>query len=210
MFSSLSLFAITFTMVSITPGMCMILALTMGMTVGYVRTLWMMAGELVGVSLVVIVCGLGAGTLMLNFHYLFLVLKYCGGAYLLYLSVQLWLSKGSLSIPIDEPSVVATKNSHRSNWQLASQGFITAIVNPKGWAFFIALLPPFLNSQQALLPQILILLVGILVIEFASLNLYCYGGQFMSRVIGKKENVKILNRIAGTLMALVAVWLAFG
>jgi threonine/homoserine/homoserine lactone efflux protein len=207
MIPSFGLFLITFTMVSITPGMCMILSLTMGMTVGHLRTLWMMLGELIGVAIVVFVCGLGAGTLMLEYHSVFIALKYLGGLYLLYLSIQLWLSKGSLSIPTDEKT---QQNTRKTNYQLASQGLITAIINPKGWAFFIALLPPFLSPEQALVPQLIILISGILIIEFLSLNLYCYGGHFISKIIGKEKNVKILNRISGTLMAFVAVWLAFG
>lgn len=207
--TSFGLFLITFTTVSITPGMCMILALTMGMTVGHLRTLWMMIGELIGVAIIVMVCALGTATLMLKYADLFLVLKYGGGVYLLYLSLQLWRSKGALSIPIYDENP-QQKNHMKSRWQLASQGFITAIVNPKGWAFFIALLPPFLNAQLPILPQISILLLGILLIEFISLNIYCYGGQFMGQLIGKKENVRLLNRIAGTLMGFVALWLAFG
>ena len=49
----------TFFFVSITPGMCMTLALTLGMSVGYKRTLWMMIGELAGVAVVSIAAVLG-------------------------------------------------------------------------------------------------------------------------------------------------------
>ena len=49
----LILFIPTIALVSLTPGMCMMLALSLGITAGYRRTLWMMAGELVGVALVV-------------------------------------------------------------------------------------------------------------------------------------------------------------
>jgi threonine/homoserine/homoserine lactone efflux protein len=38
-----------------------------------------------------------------------------------------------------------------SRKQLAIQGFVTAVANPKGWAFFIALLPPFIDYQQPIL-----------------------------------------------------------
>lgn len=48
----LAAFIPTFFFVSITPGMCMTLAMTMGMAIGFRRTLWMMAGELFGVGLV--------------------------------------------------------------------------------------------------------------------------------------------------------------
>ncbi len=40
----------TFFFVSVTPGMCMTLAMTLGMSIGVRRTLWMMLGELVGVA----------------------------------------------------------------------------------------------------------------------------------------------------------------
>ena len=46
----LSMFIPTFFFVSITPGMCMTLALSLGMSIGYQRTLWMMLGEVIGVG----------------------------------------------------------------------------------------------------------------------------------------------------------------
>ena len=50
--SLLGLFIPTFLFVSITPGMCMTLALTVGISQGVRRALWMMLGELLGVALV--------------------------------------------------------------------------------------------------------------------------------------------------------------
>lgn len=46
-FALLAVFIPTFFFVSITPGMCMTLAMTLGMSIGVRRTLWMMLGELV-------------------------------------------------------------------------------------------------------------------------------------------------------------------
>lgn len=50
--SVLFVFIPTFFFVSITPGMCMTLAMTLGMSIGIRRTIWMMIGELIGVSIV--------------------------------------------------------------------------------------------------------------------------------------------------------------
>lgn len=52
-------FVPTFFFVSITPGMCMTLALSLGMSIGYRRTLWMMFGELIGVAVVAMAAVLG-------------------------------------------------------------------------------------------------------------------------------------------------------
>ncbi|PMJ98131.1 LysE family translocator [Vibrio sp. 10N.261.55.A7] len=198
----LGMFIPTFFFVSITPGMCMTLALTLGMSIGYRRTLWMMAGELVGVGLVAIAAVLGIAAVMLNYPWLFVALKAIGGAYLFYLGVQMWRSKGKLAINLDEQ-----EQSTQGDWDLVVQGFVTAIANPKGWAFMISLLPPFIDQSAALTPQLVVLVSIILLFEFICMTLYATGGKGLKRVLGQSENVRLMNRIAGTLMMGVAVWL---
>ncbi len=198
-------FISTFFVVSITPGMCMTLAMTMGMTIGFRRTLSMMFGELIGVGLVAVSAVIGVATIMLKYPSFFQVLKYGGGLYLAYLGISMWLSKGKMALQIDD--------SHRvlpSHWSLISQGFITAISNPKGWAFFIALLPPFIDADQPLAIQLSVLVGIILSLEFLCLCIYALSGGVMRRFLQTASNVQLLNRIAGTMMLGVAVWLAFG
>lgn len=97
-----------------------------------------------------------------------------------------------------------------SIFELISQGFITAIANPKGWAFFVALLPPFLQAEQPLANQLVSLIAIILTLEFCCLLIYAAGGRTMRSLLMKSGNVRIMNRIAGTLMIGVGIWLAFG
>ncbi len=204
-FSLLALFIPTFFVVSITPGMCMTLSLTMGMTIGVRRTFWMMAGELVGVGLVAAAAVIGVATVMLRYPLAFEIFKYIGGAYLIYLGIQMWLSRGRMAIDLDTP-----RHDGATRSMLATQGFVTAVANPKGWAFFISLLPPFINEQQPLWPQLGVLLSMILLIEFLCLVLYASGGRTLSLFLQKSGNVRLLNRLAGTLMMGVGVWLALG
>lgn len=180
----------------------MTLALTLGMTVGYRRTLWMMLGELAGVALVSISAVLGIATIMLNYPWLFVTLKFLGGAYLLYLGVEMWRSRGKLAINLDNQIT-----QPQDNLSLVLQGFVTAIANPKGWAFMISLLPPFIDQNAALGPQLIVLISIILMFEFLCMSLYATGGKGLKRVLGHTENVRLMNRIAGTLMMGVGVWL---
>nr|WP_299242747.1 LysE family translocator [uncultured Halomonas sp.] len=203
--SLLSVFIPTFFMVSLTPGMCMTLSMVLGMTVGMKRALWMMLGELTGVGLVALAAGAGVATLMLRQPALFALFKGLGGAYLAYLGVMMWRSRGRMAIPLEPGEPVDVSRLH-----LLVQGFVTAIANPKGWAFFIALLPPFLDPSMPLAPQLAALIAMILSIEFLCLLLYAGGGRSASRLLAKGGNVRLLNRIAGTLMIGVGVWLAFG
>jgi threonine/homoserine/homoserine lactone efflux protein len=201
----LAVFIPTFFVVSLTPGMCMTLSMTLGMTIGVRRTFWMMYGELLGVGLVAAASVAGVATVMLQYPVLFLLLKYLGGFYLGYLGVQMWLSRGKMAVDFDSgPEIIYSPAG------LAMQGFITAIANPKGWAFFIALLPPFIDAQQPLMPQLGFLLSIILFIEFLCLVLYAGGGRTLNHFLQKSDNVRILNRVAGTMMFGVGLWLALG
>ncbi|MDR5899671.1 LysE family translocator [Halomonas vilamensis] len=201
----LSVFVPTFLLVSLTPGMCMTLAMVLGMTQGVKRTLWMMIGELIGVGLVAAAAGAGVAALMLKHPEVFAIFKWVGGAYLAYLGVMMWRSRGRMAIPTDMQA-----GPPAGRWQLAMQGFVTAVANPKGWAFFMVLLPPFLDGSKPLALQLSALIAVILTIELASMLTYATGGKTLRRLLGKSGNVRLLNRIAGTLMIGVGIWLALG
>lgn len=201
--AALAVFIPTFFFVSITPGMCMTLAMTLGMSIGVRRTLWMMIGELLGVATVAVAAVLGVASVMLNYPDAFAILKWVGGAYLIYIGVNMWRAKGKMSIDTQKPDDVSRQS-------LFTQGFVTAIANPKGWAFMISLLPPFINVDQAVAPQLVILLSVIMVTEFVSMLAYATGGKSLRLFLARGDNIKWMNRIAGSLMTLVGVWLALG
>ena len=185
----------------------MTLSMTLGMTIGVKRTLWMMTGELIGVGLVAVLTVLGVAAIMIRYPEIFTLIKLAGGAYLLYLGVQMWQSRGKMAIPSGDENLASTTNNRL---ELAIQGFITAIANPKGWAFFISLLPPFINPAIPLAPQLSMMILIILVIEFACLLLYASGGRTLRKFLQGKGNIRLMNRIAGTLMMGVGIWLAAG
>lgn len=198
----LAVFIPTFFVVSITPGMCMTLALSMGMSIGIKKTFYMMYGELIGVGLVATASVIGVATIMLKYPNIFLVLKYGGGLYLIYLGIQMWLSRGKMALNLEECNYNISKKS------LAVQGFITAIANPKGWAFFIALLPPFIDEKLPMTSQLVILIFMILVLEFSCLIIYATGGKTLRKLLQNSSNVRFINKVAGTMMMGIGVWLA--
>ena len=197
----------TFFFISITPGMCMTLSMTLGMTIGIKRTLWMMLGELIGVGLVAIAAVIGVAAIMLNYPLIFKILKYLGGAYLLYLGGKMWCAQSKLSIRLPDKTAQKVTQPPAAK-ALAIQGWVTAIANPKGWAFMISLLPPFINSQAALPPQLATLVTIILSIEFMCLMLYASGGKTLGQYLAQSGKLKWLNYISGTLMMVVGIWLA--
>lgn len=195
----------TFLFVSVTPGMCMTLAMTLGMSQGVRRTFWMMWGEMLGVALVAVLAVCGVAAIMLQFPSLFQGFKIIGACYLGYIGLQMWLAKGKMALP--RQGEVRQLMARRT---LFSQGFITAVSNPKGWAFHMALLPPFIDIKYAFWPQLFVLVAIIVLLEFLSMLLYASGGKALALFFGQPHRVQYLNRIGASLMFGVALWMLLG
>jgi threonine/homoserine/homoserine lactone efflux protein len=178
--------------------------MTLGISVGYRKTLWMMWGELLGVAIVAVAAVLGVAKIMFSYPEIFTFLKVFGAAYLTYIAYNMWHAKGKLAIDTNKEIVKVSKQG------LLQQGFITAVSNPKGWAFMVSLLPPFINSQQSLAPQLIILVAIILLSEFICMTLYATGGKTLARYLTKNNKISHLNKISACLMFIVAVWLLLG
>ena len=202
-FTLLYFFIPLFFVISITPGLCMTLALTMGITIGLKNTMKMMVGELIGVLIGAGSAVIGGGAIISSYPMTFLFFKYGGGIYLMFVGYQMFNSRGSLALNLD-----GTHSFEINFLKLASQGFITAVANPKGWAFFIAMVPAFINYDLALMPQMSALVGIILIIEFISLMIYATGGQMLGIILKKQKNIQSINRLAGLLMVGVGIWLA--
>ena len=196
-------FSASFFLVALSPGLCMNLAMSLGISIGVRRTLWMMAGELTGIALVGASAVLGVAALLLKAPTVFAVFKWIGAAYLFYMGWQAWRAEPLL------PKQPAGDNQ-RTRSSLIVQGFITAVANPKAWAFFVALLPPFVDQSRPLAPQLLALLALMLIIEFTCLQIYAQGGRVLSEQLHRRGKARWLSRIAGLQMAGVGVWLALG
>jgi len=199
----LIVFSASFFLVALSPGLCMTLAMSLGISIGVRRTLWMMAGELAGIALVGTAAVLGVAALLLKAPTVFAVFKWMGAAYLLYMGWQTWRAEPLL------PEQLAGDN-RRTRASLVFQGFITAVANPKAWAFFVALLPPFVDQSRPLAPQLLGLLTLMLIIEFTCLQIYAHGGKVLSEQLHRRGKARWLNRLAGLLMVGVGIWLALG
>ncbi|MEE4278445.1 MAG: LysE family translocator [Halieaceae bacterium] len=200
----LLLFVPTMLVISATPGLCMTLAMTLGMTVGLARTSWMMLGEVSGVALVVVVCGVGISSLVAAYPLAFTLFKLVGALYIAWLGFQLWRSRGALSVSLEHMNDRAAP----ARGALMTQGFVTAIANPKGWAFFLALLPPFLVSEAPPLNAHLAAIIAVVAAsELLCMTLYALGGRALGRLLARRGNVALINRLAGSLMIAVAVWL---
>jgi homoserine/homoserine lactone efflux protein len=204
--SILIVFIPTFFCVCVMPGLCMTFSMTLGMTIGVRRTFWMIWGELIGVGLVAVSSVVGVAAIMITYSSFFVIFKFFAGMYIFYLGIKMWCSKGKMTV-IEDKTV---KNSAASGGGLAIQGFLVAVTNPKAWAFMMSLLPPFIDPHLAFVPQLGVLVCLILITEFCCLVLYANGGKVLGNLLYKRGKIHLMNRITGTIMLCLGLWMLLG
>lgn len=143
---------------SLTPGPNGLLALTHGALYGARKTIFTILGGSVGFSAVIGLSMFGIGALLAANVGLLVILKWVGGAYLIFLGVQVWRS----------PSLGESRSEVRSSsgGKLFQAGLLSAISNPKGILFFVAFLPQFIDPAGSMVIQFVIMAITFVVIEF--------------------------------------------
>lgn len=140
--ATLAQFAVASVILAITPGPDMTLfvsrTLSQGRAAGLASMFGALSGTLVHTTLVVV----GISALIVASPVAFLVLKFCGAAYLIYLAWQA-ITKGSAFSP--EKKKAAAKVTLLRSWSL---GFGVNLLNPKVILFFMTFLPQFVSAHD--------------------------------------------------------------
>ena len=179
-----------------TPGPNGLLALTHGAIYGSRKTIATILGGSLGFATVIGLSMFGIGALLAASAQLLIVMKFVGGAYLIWLGIQVWRSP---SMGETKPAVV----ENISSISLFRQGALAALTNPKGILFFVAFLPQFIDPSISLLTQFVVMASTFVIIEF----LYEYGVASLAHKIrpflakfGKK-----VNRVFGGIFMIIGV-----
>jgi len=144
---------------SLSPGPNGLLALTHGALHGRNKALYTVLGGCVGFIVLIGLSMFGIGALLKSSLVWLAVLKWLGGAYLVWLGVQVWRSP-----PIGiEPGARAEARSGASMFR---QGALSAVTNPKGILFFAAFLPQFIDPARSLALQFALMAGTFAAIEF--------------------------------------------
>lgn len=152
------LYLVAATGLAVTPGPNSLLVLTHGALHGHRRTLFTIGGGALGFLSLIALSMMGIGALLKASADALTVLKLIGGAYLVWLGIQLWRAP---AIPLRED--LAPAGAKRS--QLFRQGLLTAVSNPKALLFYGAFLPQFIDPDRDLLTQFVVMAFVFVTIE---------------------------------------------
>lgn len=187
---------------AVIPGPNMIYLASRSISQGARAGLVALTGTAVGFLVYLIAAASGLSALFAAVPAAFLVIKFGGAIYLLYLAWQI-LRPGGLSIfeTEDVPAIRPIR--------LFGMGLLTNLLNPKIALLYAALLPQFIDPSREMWPQFLILggvqiIVGVLVNGAVVL-----GAGTLSDVLQTRPRVmKIQRWLSGTVLAGFAVKLA--
>ena len=146
---------------SLSPGPNGLLALTHGALHGRRMAFYTIFGGAFGFIAIIALSMFGIGALLKASLGWLTLMKWVGGAYLIWLGVQVWRSP-----PLGFET--ASSSEPRPSWSLFRQGALSALTNPKGILFFAAFLPQFIDPARSLFVQFMIMAGTFAVIEIAT------------------------------------------
>ena len=145
---------------SLSPGPNGLLALTHGALHGRRKALYTVTGGCVGFVTIIALSMFGIGALLQASLVWLTILKWVGGAYLVWLGIQVWRSP-PVGVELGGPA------NERSGASMFSQGALSALTNPKVLLFFAAFLPHFIDPDRSLVTQFVVMASTFALFEFA-------------------------------------------
>ncbi len=196
------LFCATEAVLSFVPGpavLCVVsTALSRGTQPGFHASLGILAANAAYFAL----SATGLGAVLLASRTVFVVIKWVGAAYLVYLGIRMLLARASHApVAANSGPAPAARNSF---WN----GFVVQIANPKAIVFFTALLPQFINPDGPVLQQIAILAVSSILIELGVLSVYVGACHRARRWVRGSRFGGTLERVGGGLLIVAGARLA--
>lgn len=200
--TTLLLYVVAVSVVTITPGPTMLLALNNGATRGLRVAAYGIAGAALSDLILIGAVGCGLGAILQASEQLFAAVKWIGAAYLLYLAWALWRAPAMLS-----PTDMTETNTAYDGWSAFRRSLLVALSNPKGLLFFSAFLPQFIQTQTDVTRQYVTLAIVTALIDIALMSVYAIGGHHAMKVLSGRA-LQWLNRGCAGMLAGLAVALS--
>ncbi len=146
---------------------------------------------------------IGLGALLAASEFWFSALKWVGAAYLAFLGIMMLRSKGT----IDSALQAGASQPRGTVISIGLKSFMVAVTNPKGYLFFSAFLPQFIDPAAPQMQQYIVLGGIFAALDFAIMFGYAVFGSQAVRVL-RSEGAKWLERACGGALLALAGSLA--
>ncbi|HEY8608498.1 MAG TPA: LysE family translocator [Noviherbaspirillum sp.] len=195
-------FIVTTGVVCLTPGPAALLVVAQGISNGWRRSYWAVAGIAVANAIYFALSATGVAALIVASGTLFSVIKWAGVAYLFWLGLGALRSKASAMTVTADPARAVT--GLRAFWQ----GLVVELSNPKALLYFVALLPQFVDTARPVAMQMLVFGATCILLDIGAYGLYGWLGSKTQRFTANAGFVRSSNRVAGGLLMLAGAMMA--
>jgi RhtB (resistance to homoserine/threonine) family protein len=175
-------------------------SIAQGRSAGFMSVLGISTGGLVHTT----AAALGLSAILVASSFAFGVVKWAGAAYLVYLGLQMILSRNP------EMQIDAGEMKGADLWTIYRQGLVTNLLNPKVAMFFMAFLPQFVDQDHASSPLPFLLLGSVFIFTG---TLWCLFVAFIAAAASKAvrsraRSIQIARRVTGMLFVGLGIRLA--
>ncbi len=188
--------------ISISPGAGAVAAMSAGLNHGFRRGYITVFGLVLGIWTQLLVIGLGLGALVAASPSAFLVVKWAGVVYLVWLGIAQWRAP---AVPLAQRALETSQVTRRA---MVFRGWTINAVNPKGTVFMLAVVPQFLVLSEPLLPQYLLIGATLSFTDFVVMAGYTALAAKVLTALKEVSHVRAMNRVFGAFFVLAGTLLA--
>jgi threonine/homoserine/homoserine lactone efflux protein len=203
-FYGLLIFASVYLLAVATPGPGVAAIIARSLARGTQGAVAFIAGFWIGDLIWFSVAATGLAALAQTARVVFVVIKYAGAVYLLYLAYRLWTAKPAVAATDEQPKIDAGQRP----MQLFLGSLALTMANPKTAIFFLALLPTVVRLEELTVAGFLEIVAVISVVLPLVLGGYVFLAARARRMFKSERAVRTINRSTGAAMACAAVAVA--
>jgi threonine/homoserine/homoserine lactone efflux protein len=194
-------FSVAMLVLAASPGPGVFATIARALASGFRPSVAVICGIVLGDVIFLLFAAFGLSMVARALGNMFFIVKICGGAYLIWLGVRIWLKK-------PEPVTANQNRNIHSQWDNFATGLVITLSNPKVILFYCGFLPTFLDLSALTFLDLVIVVMIITVVLGCVLGTYAFLASRARRMFTNQQAVRRLNRTAGGVMVAAGVAIA--
>ncbi len=194
-------FFVAMLLLAASPGPGVFATVARALASGFRPALAVIGGIVLGDIIFLLFAAFGLSMVARVLGNLFFIVKICGGAYLIWLGIKIWLKD-------PEPLSTTPDSNTRSKWGNFVSGLVITLSNPKVILFYCGFLPTFLDLSTLTVFDLAMVVAIIATVLVGVLGTYAYLASRARKMFTHARSVRRLNRAAGSVMVAAGVAIA--
>jgi threonine/homoserine/homoserine lactone efflux protein len=185
-------FAVASAILLVIPGPTVPLVISYALGHGRKPAAAIVAGVALGDLTAMTASMLGLGAILVASVSIFTVLRWFGGAYLVYLGIKLWRA------PVQAPVTGAVSSASRL--RMFGHSYVVTALNPKSIIFFVAFVPQFLEASKPFWPQVAVLETTFVALAALNATMFAMLASVARQTLKQPRAQRVVNRTGGSLL----------